>query len=453
MQLLTTRNLILAAATLFLLSLLGSCLSMLRPNDSGGMGNDSFGTRDDGYRAIFEILAGLGDSVTRDVAPATAPAGFNDTLTLLSPDPRMVQFSPRYLQALLPWVEGGGRIVIAPRPPEQSWYDEAVADEAKESHAPRDVLEVLGIADQLELPEDPSHKRTSDDQTDSSAKKRHWWDKGRDDESPLDLLKTPIDEPPSRLLSVKCIGSLRPLAQFVAQIAVPGNGPAMLTAKSDKLGGSLICVDSVGNEKLLVAVVPRGKGEIVVVSEPRLWTNALVAKADNSVLAAHLLSPQGSPVVFDEFYHGLSVRGNPLFLLTRPGFAAVSLGLLVGVGCWSWRKAIFLGPPLAQLEPSRRDIAEYIDAMGGFFCGSPDHRTFLVGEIRDGVLRQLSQEMKLPPETTDAGAVVGSLNRRDPGRAQRLQTALNMVDAAKASSTNFPKASFLPILRQLASCL
>ena len=128
---------------------------------------------------------------------------------------------------------------------------------------------------------------------------------------------------------------------------------------------------------------------------------SLLAKADNSVLAARLLAPKGRASSFDEFYHGLAVRGNPLYLLTRPGFAAVTLGILLGVGVWTWRQAVFLGPPLVDPEPSRRDIGEYIDAMGDFFRRGPGHRRFLVREVRDGVLQQLCQELKLPPDKLD----------------------------------------------------
>jgi hypothetical protein len=204
---------------------------------------------------------------------------------------------------------------------------------------------------------------------------------------------------------------------------------------------------------VIIAVIKRGKGEIVIVSEPRLLSNALVAQTDNSILAAHLLSPTGQSVTFDEFYHGLAVRGNPLYLLTRPGFAVVTAGLLVSVGVWTWRAALFLGPPLADPEPARRDIGQYIDAMSDFFGRGLDHRRFLVREARDGVLQQLCEELKLPAETSNIDTILAALRRRDPLRAEALRVQLQQIDMALAKPGDFPKSSFLPTMQRLAGCL
>ena len=46
----------------------------------------------------------------------------------------------------------------------------------------------------------------------------------------------------------------------------------------------------------LISLAREARHEIVVVSDPRMFSNALVAQAYNSVLAAHLIAPQCQPV-------------------------------------------------------------------------------------------------------------------------------------------------------------
>jgi hypothetical protein len=248
---------------------------------------------------------------------------------------------------------------------------------------------------------------------------------------------------------------LSPLAKHVREIALPRDGFRALRANREDLLGSLACAgqDDESEPDLLVAVLRRGAGEIVVVADPAVVSNRLIAHADNSVLAVHLLSPQRDDVVFDEFYHGLAVRGNPLYLLTRPGFAAVSVGLLIIVGALAWRAAVFLGPPLQDTKTRRRDIGEYVRAMAAFFSHGSGSRRLIVREVRDGVLRHICRELRLPMDTLDVDAITSALERRDRNRAERLASAVREVDASLASSGDYPRSSFLPVMQRLANCL
>jgi hypothetical protein len=377
------------------------------------------------------------------VAPPRGDPDTDHTLVVVAPDPQLVQYSPKYLQALVPWVERGGRLVVAPSAadPERNCAG-GTCSAPDDAQSPHDVLTLLGLSDQLALDQGPAvHIHIGRNHVGSESLTEQLWDAWRG---------RPVQ---TRTLAVKCSGGLSALGRSVHQLATPWDRLATLSAKSEPVGGAVSYVDVRGKEHLLVAAIRRGKGEIIVCSEPRLVSNELVARADNSVLAAELLAPQGRPVVVDEFYHGLLVRGNPLYLLTRPALAAVAVGLLLVVGAWTWRSAMFLGPPLEDRPPSRRDIREYIHAMGQFFCRGAGHRRFLAREIRDGVLRQLCDELKLPLETPEAGAIVARLGRRHPERALRLQAALRQVDARLAAGGEYPRTSFLPDMQRLAGCL
>lgn len=433
---LTTRNAILVAAGVLVLSILASVFSMLKPRDSDGKARDSYGTQAAGYRGLYEVLEELGVPVERELAPPQAEKLDDQTLLLIGPHAQLIRTGPKYVAALLEWVEQGGRLVVAP-PAHISWRDSIQQDMASKA-TPQDVLEVLELDESLSL--NPVEQATAD-----------WWktEPDLDFEDIWSRNEQPVDPP--QVVDVTVSGALESLKGEVQKLALQPEGMATLVSDQPP-DGEVTYFDSAGAKQLLVAVVKRGEGEIVVLSDPRLWSNRLLALADNSVLAAKLLTPNGEPVVFDEFYHGLSVRGNILYLFTLPGFSAIALTLLLGIGVWAWRSAVFLGPPLPDPVRSRRDVREYVDAMAHFFEKGFDALPFLAHELRDGVLRQLSQEVKLPVETADVEAISTALRRHSPQRASKLVAAISELDDQLAAGGP-SKAQFVPIMQRLVSCL
>ena len=111
---LTARNFVALTIVIAVVSLAWACLELAQPPDSGGMGRDSYGTRAQGQRGLFEILTDLGIPVERILGPPTAVVGREVTLVLWKPQPDLVQVEPAYLHALARWVENGGRVVVAP---------------------------------------------------------------------------------------------------------------------------------------------------------------------------------------------------------------------------------------------------------------------------------------------------------------------------------------------------
>jgi hypothetical protein len=440
-NLLTPRNAILTAALVFAVSLVWACATMVRPNDSGGMGRDSFGTRSGGFRALFETLQELQVPVRRSLEPAAADASAN-TLVLLRPDSQLVQFEPRYLKSLESWINNGGRLVLA-----LGRIDERTRHlDNDDVPGERDILKLLKLDDFVSLNEQSASKavlqergkRAGGEDLSASEELRDAWS-----------YKTPKP----RVVNVEATGSLAPLRMTIRNISTPGDEFAVLAPGAQKPAGTLRLMSNEGGDVLLAAIIPRGNGEIVVVSDAALLSNLLLERSDNSVLAAQLLAPRAESVAFDEYYHGLAVRGNPLYLLTRPGFAAVTAAIVLVIGVVAWRSAVFLGPPLADVGRSRRNIEEYINAMGAFFCRGLGHRRFLVSEVRDGVLHELCEQLNLPSHTTDAGTISTALARRSPARADTLRKALAEIDRGLSHPGEYPKSSFLSSMQRLAGCL
>jgi len=436
---LSVRNLIAGAAFILVSSVVVGAISLTRPPDSGGAGGDSYGTRAHGYRALFDTLNEIGIETTRSLHPPTPPAN-NATLLLLAPKPELVSVEPAYLKSLLPWVEGGGRIVVAVRdlvPP-------GPAGAMPDQPGRQNILEILGLGAVDLMPRSPADGSV---QPGSAA----WQPNLRPLEDVLRESWAPPEIPP-RELPVTRTGTAADDAWPIASITVPGDQVGTMDASDAKPSG---VIDSTfaNSAVTLAACFPRGKGEIVLLAEPKLFSNQFLARSDNSLLAVRLLSPASQPVIVDEFYHGLSVRGNPLWLLTRPGYGALAIGLLLTAGVVIWREAVFLGPPLGDESTSRRDVTEYIRAMGRFFAVGPESRRFLVTELRHGVLRELSVELSLPPDRQDVELTVAMLARRDPARAESLKKAIRDADALLATRQSWTEVQTLDVMRSLSSCL
>jgi hypothetical protein len=436
---LTARNAILLTVGILVITLIWACAKMLRPNDSGGMADDTFGTHGSGFRALYETLEELNVPITRRIAPPT-PDSDARSIVLLGPDPRLVQFEPKYLLSLIAWVEQGGRLVVAPT----HLVDRSHRDDFDDIPGEPDILKLLALNDEVSLIE--KHPPT-----DSYSRQHSRFD--RSDDYVRGFREAwSYTPPPSNIVDVELSGSFPQLTPNVFKLALPGEQFGVLTPGKNKLAGTLR-TKSNDDELLLAALIKRGKGEIIVLSDPALLSNRLLANADNSVLAADLLAPRGGLVSFDEYYHGLAVRGNPLYLLTRPGFAAVAAAILLVIAMLAWRAAVFLGPPLADVHRSRRDIQEYIRAMAAFFTRGPGHRRFLAREVRDGVLHEICEQLNLPPHTANVEVIASALARRSPQKADVLRRTVADIDRELADSTEFPNSTYIPSIQKLAACL
>ncbi len=458
---LTARNFVALTIVVAVGSLLWACLELARPPDSGGLGSDSYGTRVQGQRGLFEILTDLGVPVERILAPPTGVVGRDVTLVLWKPQPDLVQMEPAYLHALARWVENGGRVVVAPdqrraapRPPGLSGRPVPTRELT--------VLGELGLASvdlktitlepAAKVSQADSSRLSSDGRASPGATDRD--DPENDDIGRMSELWTGKVRPvATRLVTVTATGVLSPLRELVSAIEVPEKKLQVVAAGKPSPDGTITFRDPAGSEQILAAVYRRGKGEVVVVASPALAENGLIARHDNSVLAVQLLAAPSRPVVFDEFYHGLTIRGNPLWLFTQRGYAATTLCLLTVIGLWIWREAVFLGPPLAPEGQSRRSLGEYVDAMARFLYRGKSSQAFLLGEVRSGVLRAIRDELHLPPAHDHVEELAAALARRDPRRARQLIEAVGAVDAALTRNVVLREPVALDLFKRMSRCL
>jgi hypothetical protein len=459
---LTPRNFVAATILIAVVSLVAACISLMQPPDSGGSGSDSYGTRFHGQRGAFEVLAELGVPVERGLAPPTVILDRNLTLVLWKPHPELVQAEPAYLAAVAEWIKGGGRAVVAPARPDRL-QRQRIEFLERGDEPERTVLGELGLS-QVSLkvldlavstpdgPDDPMAAKTGD--VGGAGSKNSERRQAKDEFTVIrDLISGKIESNSTATVAVKGLGEFSRFAEIVTTIEVPDRGLQVLDMGSSEPAGRLTIEDREGREQTLAAVFHPGQGELIIVAEPAIAENRLLAREDNSVLAAELLAGPGRRVIFDEFYHGLTIRGNPLWLFNQRGYGATMLCLLAVMGLWIWRQAVFLGPPLEQIGQSRRSIGEYVEAMARFLSRGKSSQAFLLGEVRKGVLHSVRTELRLPPGRENVGDLAAALVHRDPRRARQLVEAVSLVDAALSQNRQFKERAAVELFQRISNCL
>jgi len=416
------RSAITIAVLLFVVVIATATLSTLAPPDSGGVGRDSYGVEAHGYRGLFDTLAALGIPAVRQLAPPS-PQVPGATFVLLGPSRTILGYNSTYLTSLRPWVEQGGRLVVAATP--KNWQVQSDNDGDDSGKSPtrrrgpednpvvRPVLlpEILGLDGVVIEDRGSSLPGATPPDDDSSliARGRRAVEEGL----------AGAGERKIWLSDVVSSGNWLSLSAEVRQIALPVDRRCAIVITPPASGlpalkpVATLCTTGAGGAaaetpagtsadgRMIAGEFAVGKGSIVVIADPSFLANRYLGEADNAVAAVRIVAPRGERVVIDEFFHGLGPRGNSLSLLTRPGYAVLALGLLGAVLLTVWREGTRLGPPIADRPVSRRGIGEYLDAMGHLLSRERRDRAGIVREVRDGVLRELNVRVGLPPEHVD----------------------------------------------------
>lgn len=450
---LTARSVIITVVVLATLSILGSLISLLQPPDGDGLGIDTYGTRALGYKAVFDTLAELGYEERRELSPPTEAISKNSTLVIWGPLTDLASSEPTYLWRLRQWIRHGGRLIIAPLPNREMNGDPVRPSITSMRSQDINVLQAIGLPAVGTRMVDAA----SGEAATSGRRKRN----GDAFQSQLEDYMFPRLFPTSTV-KVRAKGDFAKLNSAVSKLQVPArlqaldleltkpDGLLALAPESEPSGHKL----PAEREKpiVLAAKFKLGKGEVVAISDPSIFDNRLLSQADNSVLAVNLLGDPKRPLVWDEFYHGLTVRGNPLFLLTSSSYALIAALLVTLVGVWVWRQAVFLGPPLQMTPVSRRGLEEYIDAMSHFLRRSSGSLRFMLLELRRGVLWSMRQRFGLRRVDDSVESVAEAVRRRDPQAARQLIESTHAVDAMLSRSSRPRVAETLKIAKDLLDC-
>ncbi len=452
---LSARNVIFAVIVVACLSVVGSILSLAMSPDSGGMAPDSYGTRASGQKAVYDTLRELKLPVARSLGPPLANWQGPTTLVLWEPQPSLVSLEPTHLHRVRAWVESGGRVVLAPAS-EGLWSRRRTTSMATSNEAsPTSIWQALGMPELTTQTVDIESSRWSDDtepEAEPAPEPESSWG------GFLNENKAPIKSSP---IAIQADGDLAAVAQGLSALAAP-EGELRSLVIDDELasrptGQILFRLAEAGEDPpsthILAANFPLGKGQVTVVADPRLLENRWLARGDNGLLAVRLIADGNRHIVWDEFYHGLTLRGNPFALLSNKVYAAIAGVGILCLAIWTWRKAIWLGPAGPSRPPSRRALSEYVDAMAGLFAHAQGGRAFVLAEVREGVLWALRRRLNMSHGQGQLPLVAAALARKDPAAARNLAVSMAALDRAIASPSARVDASTINILKQVTDCL
>ena len=168
------------------------------------------------------------------------------------------------------------------------------------------------------------------------------------------------------------------VSSAAARLDVPPDAPwtSGVASISTEAGERLVDLDGevlVGDD--LGAIIARwefGSGDLILVSDPWIFTNEWIGKDDNSVLAVRLAG--GGSVVFDEYVHGFGTGQG----IQGIGAALVRIGI-VGVlaalvAMWAVGKRIGPAEQTERALPPPR--AAYLDAMAITVAKARDESAF-----------------------------------------------------------------------------
>lgn len=199
------------------------------------------------------------------------------------------------------------------------------------------------------------------------------------------------EEIPAGACTVRALSNVRSIS------IPPGSQPFRVSATSQS------CF-SVGETDAYVVVRSEGRGNIVAITDPRVFTNGRLDLAGNAVLAASLLAPSRSSSV--AFLRAPAIgSGDESVVDLIP--AGVSLGvvqLAAGFLVFAWFSARRLGRPLIEDPPVQIESSELVAAVGRLLArsGTPQHAAAV---LRADARRALALDLSLAPSTPVEGLI------------------------------------------------
>lgn len=426
---LAARKSLIGIVALMLISVLLTVLDGARAPQGTGREHDSFGLLGHGLRGLYETLETLGMDVHRIHVPPSAVDTIhpNANLVLWAPESHRIKKELRHIEELGQWVKEGGRLIVAPP---------TINGVRADSDGKETLFKHLGLKRQIFFAVDAAPEAPIPNEALPTFEKSVWSGALND----------------SAVVSITPTGKMGTLLRGVHSLVLPTESIITLGRAGDLVSPDRIdFIDKDGKESVLVASLPLGKGEVVVVADPRLAVNKFLGLQDNAAVMTLLLRGESGPIVFDEFLHGIGSRGNPIHLLSRQPYGYIALGLLLTALLWGWRSAVFLGPPLPEGRIPRRDISDYINAMANLFMRKRACR-FALAEVKEGVMRRLAKKYHLPPSKADASSIAKSMGKRDPDAADRFTESVAAVDTILKKKREPSAKRLAKTTRELTKC-
>ena len=181
---------------------------------------------------------------------------------------------------------------------------------------------------------------------------------------------------------------------------------------------------------IVAMTYPYGKGEMIAISAPGVFSNVNLAHDDNARFAVNVLGMHG-PVAFDERVHGYAIDKSFWTALPATVHAAVwavlALLILAAIGA-----NVRFAPPLSLERPDERDSSHYLEAVASLLARARAARS-AVADFTDDAMRRARRRYGLSPQA-DVAAISQRADRADVREGiaalDRLRSLSNPDDAA-----------------------
>ncbi len=199
----------------------------------------------------------------------------------------------------------------------------------------------------------------------------------------------------------------------------------------------------------VVATYRLGAGAVIVVSDPTLFQNRNLAKADNARLAYDLLATNAGPhgtVAFEEYSHGHQAGDTIWSVLPAPARSAL---VVVCVALFALLVSTFFrfGPVVAQPSDDERTSAEYLTSMAALLERGGAARKAL-RDVADAAIRGLAESLGLHDNVT-----IALLAARLRGRSGGDEAADALLELNRLRSYEYPKEADLLAAARIAAML
>jgi hypothetical protein len=153
-------------------------------------------------------------------------------------------------------------------------------------------------------------------------------------------------------------------AQEEASPSPPATGPKVVAAASTVSSSPAPVVHLSNGENALLVDYPHGKGRIVLLSDPYIFSNGGISLEDNLQLALNTLTSAGGLIAFDEYHQGQGVTHNAFvsYFSGTPVLAFCGqIVLLIMLVLWTRGRRFARPVPLPQVD--RRSKLEFVASM------------------------------------------------------------------------------------------
>jgi len=232
--------------------------------------------------------------------------------------------------------------------------------------------------------------------------------------TPAECARYPIAE---------CTGRFRPMCETIESLALRTGEPIALDT-GDSSPASVLKIQGGEQARTLIAEYKWGRGSVLLVSDVSLFDNLSLRAGDNSVLLVNVLSDGRAPVLFDEFFHGLSIRGNPIWIFAQPGYRIIILMLLGTVALFIWHELPSFGVVPPPETTPRRTLDAYLDSVSRLLLRTRSQRRQLLAESKDAFLWKTARKLQLAGERNQLDAIRNHLRRVDAAQADEFDVII-----------------------------